>query len=302
MSLLVVVAFSLSTSLTPWFLQWSSHRTQSGNVMQVALGDGRKLFAKHVYAKADAYFHNGYYPTIYDRKDGFETAHIAADPSHQDEKEEDKSFLGEPRDWLDRFSRNFFPSRHTHLGEAECDHHDCQHEKEGHVHDEHCEHEPTEANGAEREILPWLRLSAELDPQRVETYVVSAYWLRSSLKKVDEAEQFLREGLRANPGDYEILYELGAIYNEERQDASRARNVWELGLKNWRARQAAGPEPNLLVGARLLGQLATLEVKQTNYPRAVEHLLALKTISPNKPSIQKWIEDVQAKQTPAPAP
>ena len=49
--------------------------------------------------------------------------------------------------------------------------------------------------GNEREILPWLRLSAELDPQRVETYTVAAYWLRAVGKMV-EAEHFLREGLR----------------------------------------------------------------------------------------------------------
>jgi len=41
----------------------------------------------------------------------------------------------------------------------------------------------------EREILPWLRLSAELDPQRVETYTVAAYWLRN-MGKIAEAEQF----------------------------------------------------------------------------------------------------------------
>src|SRR5437667_4857091 len=60
-----------------------------------------------------------------------------------------------------------------------------------------------------REILPWLRLSAELDPNSVRTYTVAAYWLRERMGKVAEAEQFLREGLRANPGSYAILFELG---------------------------------------------------------------------------------------------
>ena len=45
------------------------------------------------------------------------------------------------------------------------------------------------------------------------------------------AEQFLREGLRSNPGNYEILLELGRIYYENRKDwvaaINRFRNVVE---------------------------------------------------------------------------
>ena len=53
--------------------------------------------------------------------------------------------------------------------------------------------------------MPWLQISQELDPHRVDTYLVTAYWLRNRMHKVNEAEQFLREGLRANPGNAAIL-------------------------------------------------------------------------------------------------
>src|SRR5438309_1796727 len=82
-------------------------------------------------------------------------------------------------DWIERFGRHFLITQHSHL-----------------------------SGGNEREILPWLRFSAELDPQRVETYTVAAYWLRS-MGKIVEAERFLRDGLLANPGSPEILFELG---------------------------------------------------------------------------------------------
>ena len=59
------------------------------------------------------------------------------------------NFLGPPRDWIERFGRHFIITEHTHLQGAK-----------------------------EREILPWLRISAELDPQKIETYTVAAYWLR----------------------------------------------------------------------------------------------------------------------------
>jgi tetratricopeptide (TPR) repeat protein len=300
LALLAAVAFSLSTCLEPWFQSWAGSRTKSDNVVQVALGDGRKLFARHVFLKADAYFHNGYYPTIYDNKEGYEKAHIAQDMHKHGEDEEDgENFLGKPKDWIDQFSRHFYPARHTHLGDSGCGHSCCQRAKKGEGHDENCahkDHHDGDGGGDEREILPWLRLSAELDPERVETYVVSAYWLRKALKKVDEAEQFLREGLQANPGDCEILFELGCIYDESRDDLARARNVWELALKNWRERESGKQEPNVFIYARILGHLATLEEKQKNYARAIEHLTALKTVSPNKEAIQKWIDDLSAKK------
>src|SRR5947207_10650913 len=51
--LLAVAAFSLSTALEPRFQEWEGDQHASDNILQAALGDGRKLFAKHFYTKAD---------------------------------------------------------------------------------------------------------------------------------------------------------------------------------------------------------------------------------------------------------
>lgn len=303
LSLLAVVSFSLSTSLEPWFQSWQGNRTKSANVLQVALGDSRKLFARHFFVKADAYLHRGFYPTIYDSKEKFDKTHIAENGHKPGEQaEEEKNFLDKPKDWLDRFSRNFYPVRHSHLGDSDCGDSNCQHAKEGHTHDENCKHDDHEAGksgGEERELLPWLRLSSELDPQRAETYVVSSYWLRSKLGKVNEAEQFLREGLQANPGDCEILLELGRIYYEDRKDVTRARNVLELALKNWRQREAGKPEPDRFLYVQILNHLALLEREQHNYGKAIEYYTTLKELSPNKESIQTWIDSLRTNAPPA---
>ena len=143
-----------------------------------------------------------------------------------------------------------------------------------------------------REIRPWLKLSAELDPQRIETYTVGAYWLRQ-MKKQDEALQFLREGLRANPASCEILFELGCCY-EERNDPVLARNLWELALGRWRE-QAAGPaQPDRLLLAEMLTHLARLEVRANRRDKAISYLEVLKKISPTPQEIQKRIEEVRA--------
>jgi hypothetical protein len=54
--------------------------------------------------------------------------------------------------------------------------------------------------GNEREMLPGSNSRPNSTRTKLTTYLTAAYWLRTSLNKPDKAEQFLREGLRANPG------------------------------------------------------------------------------------------------------
>lgn len=296
----LVSAFALSAALEPWHQTWAGNRAGSANILQVALGDARKLFAKQFFVQADVYLHSGFYPSMFDRQSGNEGSAVSAviggvSPARDGEHQEHRDlpeFLGKPKDWIDAFGRSFYPTKHLHLGDKQ----EAQEHPEQDGHD-HAEHDPgaESGSGAAREILPWLRLSATLDPEQPQTYLVAAYWLRKVLNKPDEAERFLREGLQANPGHEEILFELGSISAEHRHDPARARNLWELALKNWRAHQAGQPETNILAGAQILGRLAKLEEEQGNRDRALLHLRELAIISPNKAAIQKWIAELEAK-------
>jgi tetratricopeptide (TPR) repeat protein len=151
-----------------------------------------------------------------------------------------------------------------------------------------------------REILPWLRLSAELDPQRVETYTVTAYWLRQRMGKVDEAEQFLRDGLRANPNSYEILYELGRVCAENRNDPLRARNLWEAAMRQWQKQDSAGFKPDTFLIVQILSHLAMLEAKLGDYTPAITHMELWKKYSPTPDQVEKRIEELK-QQRSAPA-
>lgn len=267
MSLLLAAAFTLASVLVPRAAERSARSSAAPGVIGLLLGEGRQLIAGHFATKADVYFHNGYYPSIFDRQKLHEGGGVAGATRASEEK---LDIFGPPRDWLDRFSRNFYPSIHTHLGE------------DG-------------AGSAQREILPWLRLSASLDPHRVESYTVAGYWLAKQLKQADEAEAFLREGWRANPDSYEILFELGRLMEEHRHDAARARNLWEAALRKWDQRNAGLPEPDNVTRAALLGHLARLEERAGNSRRAIEHLEALKPLSPAPQAIQFQIEELRGK-------
>jgi len=276
LSLLLVIGFSLATWLGPRSLGQGGRSARSDNLLALLLGDGRRMFADHFFTKADVYFHAGYYPSIFDQAETPKTtAYLTGQQDEHDAHEHEKAmdFLGVPRDWIERFGRNFFNTSHTELEGAT-------------VH----------------EILPWLRISAELDPERVETYTVAAYWLRKQLGKVKEAEAFLRDGLRANPDSAEILAELGRLYYENLRDPIRARNVCELALRKWEQQEAGKPEPDWLLYREITGCLARLEEKENNFDRAVRYLEMLKKASPVPAAIQQQIDELKQRGQSLPQP
>jgi hypothetical protein len=273
-ALLLTLAFGLAAYLEPRLAAQFPQRTDSDDPMAVLLGDSRVMFANSFFVKADAYFHSGYYPTIYDNNAPFKTPHIGEDSETMESKNsgDEANFLGQPHDWIERFNRNFFPSVHTHLDEGG-------------------------ANGEEsatqvKEIMPWLKISQELDPHRVDTYLVTAYWLRNRMHKVNEAEQFLRDGLRANPGNAAILFELGQLYFESRHDPAQARNLYLAALDSWGKENSGKKDQDKFLFGHIAGALAKLEEQQGNIPQAIGYLQLLKKVSPIPDAIQKQIDDL----------
>ena len=272
---LLALAFALATGLASRADGWSQ-RIKSNNVFGMMFGDGRKLFANHFFTMADVYFHSGYYPSIFDKNAGEQKEIISAShgkkETEEDEKKED--FLGKPKDWIDAFGRRFRITQHTHL-----------------------------ESGNEREMLPWLRLAADLDPQKIETYTVGAFFLREHLGRTNEAEAFLREGLRNNPDSCEILFELGRLYHESSHDPDRARNVWELGVKKFLRLKPEEQKEGKIVIDELLVNLARLEDEAGNFEQAINWFHAAQKVSPNPDALQLQIDAIQKKlAAPRPAP
>jgi len=281
---LFALVFTLAVDLAPQATGWSQGQ-KSGNFLSLMFGDGRKLLASQFFTMADVYFHSGYYPSIFDTKSAEEKEIISTShgrkETEEDEKKED--FLGQPKDWIEAFGRNFKVTKHTHL-----------------------------ENGNEREILPWLRLAADLDPQKVDTYTVGAFFLWQHLNRPDQAEVFLREGLRNNPDSPEILFELGRLYHDSSHDAVRARNVWEMGIKKFLQLYVDQPidfgsvygrldnlspaqKDNQLVFEELAVNLARLEDESGNYGPAIAWFGAAQRVSLDPGSLGKQIDAIKKK-------
>jgi tetratricopeptide (TPR) repeat protein len=280
--LLLTLAFCLATRIGP---QVEARLVLNGEDADspVAhwLGDSRRMFANSFFVKADAYFHSGYYPTIYDNNAPFKTPHIGEDSSTMESKNsgDETTIFSDPHNWVERFELNFFPSYHTHLDQGGVD-----------------------GNGASevKEIMPWLKISAELDPNRIETYLVTAYWLRVRMHKVNEAEEFLRDGLRANPGSAAILYELGQLYFEDRKRPDQARNIYLAALDSWGKENSGKDEQDKFLFSHIVSALFTLEKQEGNTAQAVGYLKLLKRVSPVPDAIQKQIDELEQKTTTKP--
>jgi len=287
--LLASVAYTLGTTVYLRSVRTADPGQLDQGVFKKLLGDGRRLFAGQFVEMADVYFHGGFYPSIFDRRATQATKAVTeavASDSHSDHDEhadhEDhsncdhethdndsehvKSMTPEAaQNWLESFIRRFRVTEHTHLAE-----------------------------GQEREILPWLKMAIELDPQGIETYTTAAYWLRE-MGNVDQAQKVLREGLQNNPGNYELLFEMGRLYKEDRQDLGHARNLWLYAGKCWRNQSPEAQEGTRRDYSRILSYLGELEIEAGNTNEAIDFFEQALPYSPRPDGIQSRIDALHGK-------
>jgi hypothetical protein len=282
---LLVFSFGLAADLQPRFTAWPGSRAD-GDVFKILLGDSRRLFANEFYVKADAYYHSGFYPTIFDNNEAFKTAHMAEDTGAVSSKNhgEEENFMGPPRDWIDAFGRHFFPDRHTHL-------------------DEGGPNDDLSSSSEVREILPWLKLSTDLDPQNVRNYTVTAYWLRERMHRTEEAREVLLEGLRQNPGSCDILYELGRLYAESDHDTNRAVNVWNAAARNWQPVKGTDDDvsANNFIYEQITTKLGETERDAGHWQQAIAWFEKAKMVSRTPGALQDDINEIKGKMSAPPS-
>lgn len=267
--------FTLATLMQPRLGDWN--RRGEDGLLRMVFGEGRRLFANHFFVQADVYFHSGYYPSIFDQSaKPKDSSHMREDTSghvhdehcdHDEDEHMKQMALKGPGDWVEKFGRKFMVTAHTHL-----------------------------SGGSEREMLPWLVLSAEMDPQRIDTYTVAAFWLRN-IGKAKEAEDFLRLGLRNNPENYELMFELGRLLQEVNRDDGRARNLWKLALANWQQQEQGKPKPDLMGKERIVTYLSRLEEAAGNYNAAIRYLEDAIAIAPDPDHLKRKVEELRRQAT-----
>jgi tetratricopeptide (TPR) repeat protein len=193
-------------------------------------------------------------------------SHEAGENGHDDEHEKAMSFMGTPRDPLEAFIRNFRVTQHSHL-----------------------------ENGQEKEVLPWLKLAIELNPQAIDTYADTSYWLRNNLKRVEDAREVLREGIRNNPKSFELLFAMGQLYQEADKNPEKARNIWLAAKRFWETQPSETKTNSTIFFGRITGSLARLEEESGNWQQAIKYFEMAKSVSPKPEAIQMQINEILLK-------
>ncbi|MGV8118718.1 MAG: tetratricopeptide repeat protein [Candidatus Xenobiia bacterium LiM19] len=82
-------------------------------------------------------------------------------------------------------------------------------------------HHDAEASGENwtenKSLMPLIRLVTYLDPHFVQAYDFGGYHLAVNLKKPEEGINLLQEGIRNNPGSFDLLWEMGYILSEQKR-------------------------------------------------------------------------------------
>jgi len=278
---LATLVFTLATAVEAEFKKTTADVSDDGAFTKL-LGDGRRLFSGQSVAMAEVYLHSGFYPSIFDSVENTGTkaiqatddhndhAHDEHDDDHDAEHEKAMSFMGQPLDPLAGFIRNFRVTQHSHL-----------------------------ENGEEREVLPWLKLAIELDPQAVETYAATSFWLRKNLKRVEDARDILREGIRNNPKSFELLFAMGLIYEQDDKNDVKARNIWLAAKRFWEQQSSEAKEASLDSYGKITVNLARLENEAGNLPLAIQYFELTKLTSPHPEAAQKQIDEIRSRMTGA---
>jgi tetratricopeptide (TPR) repeat protein len=115
------------------------------------------------------------------------------------------------------------------------------------------------------------------------------------LNRVDQAEKVLREGIRNNPKNYELLYEMGRLYQDNQHNLERARNIWRYAFKCWFEQGEEGRETTGFFGSRIACSLGELEKEAGNLPQAIRYFELAKPYSPKPEGPQKQIEELRGK-------
>lgn len=172
----------------------ASHKVYDVPVVWQILGEGRSIVSNLSILQADLYFHGGAGHFYEEHQHGLALA--GAGKGEEDEEHHAEKAVApvSPFNVLFRISRAIGLTEHKHLHGADV-----------------------------KEIIPWLYYAAKLDPNNIQAYTLTAFWLGDRLGKVEEAVAFLKEGLSNNPDSWEINAELGRIYCQHIKDHAAAK-------------------------------------------------------------------------------
>lgn len=148
-----------------------------------------------------------------------------------------------------------------------------------------------------KEIMPWLRLAMQMNPDNKDVYLVAAFWLAHEARRPDLAMTILDEAQRHVPHCYEVQIEKGRLFlaQENRQAAKRA---FDAGLAFWEHQDHDNLEDASYEKARLLLYRALVCEADGETGEAIRSLEGILVLFPERTRIADRIAVLRKDETP----
>ena len=142
------------------------------------------------------------------------------------------------------------------------------------------------------EMMPWLDFSTRLNPQNLEGYLVSTFWLAGEARRPDLALNILANAQRNIPYSYAVQLEKGRILLHMGNHAL-AREAFHAALAFWDATAVPANADHVLdKGEALLYGALLLEAAGAT-PDAIADLEALSELPPERPAMQIRLQQLK---------
>ncbi len=258
--ILLVELFLLTGVLTvkiakDYALEYYFKGAHNKNYLFAGIEGFESLVGDYFWNKADDYFHGGVSHRTREHHKMYRNEAV-----HQET--EDVSKKQSHLDFIQRINAAVMVNKHIHLSGVEA-----------------------------KEILPWFRLAALLNPHNVNAYVIGAFWLARKFGKPEKAMEFLKEGRENNPDDYRIYWEFAFLYYY-RRDFEKAIESLETSKSFWKSRIS----PNDDEMASLYDFLGFLYWKTGEYSKSLENYEKFLKIFPADQEIKDRIVVIQSLQ------
>ncbi len=152
-------------------------------------------------------------------------------------------------------------------------------------------HDHTTGVGA-KEIMPWLRFATAADPQNMEAYLTTAFWLSRGIQRPDIAEQVLVEAQQNNPGDYRPLHERARLLIRQGRDAEAA-SLLDAGIRFWPSRLPPTNEEARIEMASMLSYRAFLFELQGDRADSLQYFKAAAGFFPQNRALLRRVEALE---------
>jgi tetratricopeptide (TPR) repeat protein len=143
-----------------------------------------------------------------------------------------------------------------------------------------------------KEIMPWLWLSAEANPDEVETWLIAAFWLASEVAQPDLAEKVLLSSQQVVGANYKIKLELGRLCLKQNR-IKEAERYFDAGLALWPGKYNPEDPETKNDKAKLLVYRAFLYEHSGKPAQAINVLNQALAIFPEREHLRKWIKELE---------